>query len=60
VKRSVWRIVKKDEVIYVPRCSSCGKFRKGLRAHWFFTGLYCIECIQDRLYDNARIMREMT
>ena len=59
MKRSVWRIVDKKDVVYVPRCSCCGRFKDELRAHWFFTGLYCIACIQDRLYDNARIIGEI-
>ena len=59
MKRAVWRIIKKDEHNYVPRCSACGRFKEELREHWFFTGLYCIGCIQDRLYDNVRIIGEI-
>ena len=44
--------------VYLPRCGKCGSWRKEeeLRQHWFFNGLYCVSCIQDVLYDNARIM----
>ena len=56
---SVWRIMKKDEHGYVPRCSWCGKYVKELRVHWFFTGLYCVTCIQDILYDNVRTIGEI-
>jgi hypothetical protein len=55
----IWRIVKKDEHSYVPRCSHCGKYTKELRMHWFFTGIYCLPCIQDILYDNARNLEEV-
>ena len=55
---TVWRDYKQDDV-YVARCSHCGKFRKDLKIHWFFTGTYCIGCIQDVLWDNCRIMEEM-
>ena len=58
--RSIWRVVNKEDHNYVHRCSVCGYFKKELRMHWFFTGLYCIACIQDILWDNARNLREMT
>lgn len=58
-KRTVWRIVDKDSHEYVPRCSNCGYFKKELRMHWFFTGLYCVACINDVLYDNARNLEEV-
>lgn len=46
---------------FVPRCGFCGKYRKEdyLRHHWFFNGVYCLECIQDVLYDNARTIGEI-
>lgn len=41
---------------YVPRCSSCGDYGVDLWQHWFFTGCYCRECVQHRLYkDEATI-----
>ena len=55
--RTVWRDADLDT--YVPRCGSCGKFKKLLKQHWFFSGIYCIECIQDILYDNARTLEEI-
>ena len=48
------------EHCYVPRCSKCGKFRHELRIHWFFTGLYCLPCIQGILYDNRRNILEVS
>ena len=56
--RAVWRDAEKDTP-YVPRCSRCGYFKKTLKRHWFFTGMYCIACIQDVLWDNTRTMEEM-
>lgn len=58
---SVWRKLERgtNDTQYVFRCSKCGKFRKSLWKHWFFTGLYCIACIQDILYDNARKIEEI-
>ena len=58
-ERTVWRVVHEDETIYVQRCSRCGYFRKELRTHWFFTGLYCVGCIQNILYDDARTIEEL-
>lgn len=55
---SVWR--KADTFLYVQRCSVCGKYEKELVQHWFFSGIYCVGCVQDRLYDNCRLMREIT
>lgn len=52
--RSVWRDVDTKEVIYVPRCSKCGRFKGTLKAHFFFTGLYCIDCIEENLYGGYR------
>lgn len=57
-KRSVWRDVS-DDTVYVPRCSVCGKWKTALKAHWFFTGVYCVGCIQDILYDDARTLSEV-
>lgn len=57
--RSIWTVVKKEEHEYVPRCSVCGYFKKELRMHWFFTGIYCLACIQDILWDNSRTEEEM-
>ena len=59
VKRSVWTVVGKDAHSFVPRCSVCGYFKKELRMHWFFSGLYCRACIQDILYDNCRTIEEI-
>ena len=59
LKRKVWRVVYPAEHDYVHRCSVCGKFKSQLRMHWFFTGLYCVACIQDILWDNCRTMEEM-
>lgn len=56
--RSVWRDAD-STTPYVPRCSICGKFKEVLKRHWFFTGLYCIGCIQDILYDDARTLEEI-
>lgn len=58
-KRSVWRDANPDDCYYVPRCSNCGRFRSDLKEHWFFTGMYCVPCIQDRLYDNGRTIKEL-
>lgn len=57
-RRKVWRPLEDDEV-YVKRCGFCGRYRKDLRIHWFFSGVYCISCILDVLYDNARSMEEI-
>ena len=58
-RRSVWRDADLRFTQYVPRCSKCGKFKKEFKEHWFFRGLYCIECIQDILYDNTRTIMEL-
>lgn len=57
--RSVWTVIDPNDSHYVHRCSHCGYFKKELRAHWFFTGLYCIACIQDILWSNIRTIQEM-
>jgi late competence protein required for DNA uptake (superfamily II DNA/RNA helicase) len=57
---SIWRDYdKKLDSVYVPRCSNCGTFKEPLHVHWFFTGLYCRNCIQLRLYDDARTLEDM-
>lgn len=56
-RRSVWRDADTDTP-YVARCSNCGRFRD-LKQHWFFTGMYCLACIQGRLYDDARTIKEL-
>lgn len=53
MNRSVWSIVRPDETDYVMRCSFCGKFGQELRRHWFFTGLYCLNCIRIVLYGDV-------
>ena len=55
---SVWTKVKEGDTDYVQRCSHCGRYWKELRKHWFYTGLYCVACIQDVLYDNAYTVDE--
>ena len=59
--KSVWRIFnsKRDGVMYVPRCSVCGTFKEELRIHWFFTGMYCRDCIQYKLYDDMRTVEDI-
>lgn len=59
--RTVWTVVDKDtyDGVYVLRCSQCGKFHRDLYEHWFFTGLYCVGCIQDLLYANVRTLAEV-
>lgn len=57
--RTVWKVVDRDAHCYVHRCSVCGYFKKELRKHWFFTGLYCIGCIQEVLYDDCRTIEEI-
>ena len=54
----IWTTAHVDD-IYEPRCSFCGKFRKVLKFHWFFTGLYCENCILEVLYDDCRSFKEM-
>ena len=55
--RKIW-VDARD--IMVKRCSFCGKYRNAVKEHWFFKGVYCVSCIQDVLWDNARTMEEMT
>ncbi len=64
MKRSVWRDFEARTDTYVGRCSKCGTWNKKgkvqLKVHWFFNGVYCVSCIQDILYDDARTMEEVT
>lgn len=55
---SVWYQPNFD--YFEPRCGRCGRYKKEdeLRAHWFFKGIYCLTCIIDILYDNARNLEE--
>lgn len=55
--KNVW--LEKSPV-FEDRCGRCGKYKneKELREHWFFKGVYCITCIIDVLYDNARNLEE--
>ena len=57
-ERTVWTEASPDD-IYEPRCSYCGKYHRKFYFHWFFTGLYCVACINDVLYDNARNVEEI-
>ena len=58
--RTVWRDYDKvRDDVFVPRCGKCGKYRSDLKVHWFFRGPYCVGCIQDILYDNARNIGEI-
>lgn len=57
--RTIWRDHVTGTSDYVPRCSYCGFFKRTLKRHWFFTGLYCLACIQDVLWDNCRTLEEM-
>ena len=61
-KKTIWRDFDPRIDDYMPRCGVCGKYRRNdlLKVHWFFNGVYCIECIQDVLWDNARSYSEMT
>ena len=57
--RTVWRDFDKAlDDCYVPRCSNCGTFSEPLHVHWFFTGLYCRNCVQYRLYDDCRTLED--
>ena len=59
VNRSVWRDADLETCPYVARCSKCGRYKKVLKRHWFFTGMYCVQCVQEVLYDNARNFEEI-
>jgi len=57
---NVWRAYEKEgDGIYVPRCSKCGTFKEPLHVHWFFTGLYCRNCVQYKLYDDCRTLEDI-
>lgn len=57
---AVWRTLEdKNDTVYVPRCSKCGTFKEPLHIHWFFTGLYCRNCIQYKLYDDTRTIEDI-
>lgn len=58
---TVWRLFdkKRDEVPYVERCSKCGTFKEPLWIHWFFTGMYCRNCIQYVLYCDYRTLEDI-
>ena len=58
-KISVWREADLEDVEYVPRCSFCGRYKGTLSIHWFFTGMYCADCIEENLYGGFRSLREM-
>lgn len=57
--RKVWTDVVESDSWYVHRCSFCGKYKKRLKEHWFFSGVYCMNCIMDVLWDNCRSTEEM-
>lgn len=59
VSEPIWKVLEAEDHCYVPRCSFCGHYKKELRKHWFFTGIYCLACIQDVLYDNCRTITEV-
>ena len=54
MKRSVWYDVT-DSEDYIMRCSKCGGYKEPLKAHWFFTGLYCVYCIRYKFYDDTDV-----
>lgn len=57
---TVWRNAeKRDFQVYVKRCSKCGTYKEPLHVHWFFTGMYCRNCVQLRLYDDVRTVEDM-
>jgi len=60
--RTVWRIISTEEkkgLPYVPRCSACGDFKEDHFKHWFFTGMYCRDCIQYVLYCDYRRIEDI-
>lgn len=59
-KRTVWEPADRETTPYVWRCSRCGYRKKDLFVHWFFTGMYCVSCVQEVLYDNVRSMKEIS
>ena len=56
----IWyEIDRRQDGVYVPRCSRCGRFPKTLLRHFFFTGLYCYRCVEDVLYKNVWTVKEI-
>ncbi len=55
----VWRRRDNRDDIYVSRCSKCGTFKEPLHVHWFFTGIYCRNCVQLILYDDIRTLEDI-
>ena len=56
----VWRDYNKNlDGALIKRCSKCGTFKEPLHVHWFFTGIYCRNCVQLRLYDDMRTIEDM-
>mgnify|MGYP000710079602 CR=1 FL=1 len=60
IVRPIWTEPDREETVYVWRCSKCGSRKEKLMQHWFFTGLYCLSCILDVLYDNCRTIEEVS
>lgn len=60
MRRTVWRDADTENLEYVPRCSFCGKYKSHLKRHWFFTGLYCLGCVQEVLYNDVRNIAEVS
>ena len=61
-RRKVWTDFSPRTSEYVGRCSFCGKYSKKegwLKIHWFFNGVYCVNCIQEVLYNDVRTLEEM-
>ena len=56
--RPIWRDA---DPVYVRRCGRCGFYVPDgdLKEHWFFSGVYCVRCIQEVLYDDIRTVEEM-
>ena len=65
-KRPIWRKFEPRTSDYIGRCSKCGRYESQMKhknellVHWFFNGVYCRACIQDKLYDDIRTVEEMT
>ena len=58
---SVWRNAQKSDFeVYVPRCSKCGTFKEPLHVHWFFSGMYCRNCVQYVLYGDYRRLEDIS
>ena len=52
-ERTIWSNVDRENTRYVCRCSRCGDYKETLKEHWFFTGMYCVDCIRYSLYDDT-------